>query len=232
MLAVAEVQVAELAVQVGGLEATIGILARAVEILKAAPGMMVRQPLLKAGSPLAACDYHAVAAPYKDLFTDAAVTGRGAAGRPITKQAFILALEEKLAQLVKLAPVQAVLPLVTQAWSMFAVDATYAAEIASEAVRLLRSRHEQSLRKFLQQASHQAVSACEARAGDFTCPARTPCGTGACRFAPRRLAHITVVSAKGPSRRPGNHDRPKGTFNVLDALPQLVAAEPFQVAGA
>ena len=58
---------------------------------------MVRQPLARHGHPLASCDYHAVAAPYSGQAAAAlslASWGRGASGMPVTKTAFMLALEE------------------------------------------------------------------------------------------------------------------------------------------
>ena len=46
---------------VGGVEVTVDEIATAIETLVVSNGIMVRQPLAKVGSPLAACDYHAVA---------------------------------------------------------------------------------------------------------------------------------------------------------------------------
>lgn len=40
----------------------------ALTVLREAPGVMIRQPLSRAGNPLAAMDYHAVARGERELF--------------------------------------------------------------------------------------------------------------------------------------------------------------------
>lgn len=43
---------------------------QAVSVLRDASGVMIRQPLLQAGNPLAAMDYHAIAAAERQLFPE------------------------------------------------------------------------------------------------------------------------------------------------------------------
>lgn len=107
---------------------------------------MVRQPLARAGNPLAFCDYHAVAAPYLDSVQDqlAGTWGRGAAGRPSTKLAFMLALESYIpAAAEEEIRAQARQPLrrwVDDALSAFRDDFSYCAAMASAAQDVLRRR--------------------------------------------------------------------------------------------
>jgi hypothetical protein len=48
-------------IEIGGVSVAPEVAIEALETLKAAPGIMVRQPLAKAGNPLAKCDYHGFA---------------------------------------------------------------------------------------------------------------------------------------------------------------------------
>jgi hypothetical protein len=69
----------------GGLYASKKDIQEAIKTLKASKGIMVKQPLEKAGSPLAAMDYHAIAEPHKSKY-------EGDADK--TKHALLDALEE------------------------------------------------------------------------------------------------------------------------------------------
>ena len=106
---------------------------------------MVRQPLQRAGHPLADCDYHAIAAPYKSVIVlPDRQYGRGAAGRPSTKTAFMLALETYAVQTRQHEEhEQARRPLreaMNVALAAFAEDFTYFASMAQDASALLRRR--------------------------------------------------------------------------------------------
>jgi hypothetical protein len=120
---------------VGGVACTASGTAMGLSVLLAAPGLMIRQPLARAGSPLAGCDYHAVAAPYKARFLTA-VSGeplrRGAAGRHIAKQAFCMALADQLAGIAS-DPWAVWESLAARAWQAFAADPGYATAIAAAA---------------------------------------------------------------------------------------------------
>lgn len=117
----------------------------AARILRSSAGMMVRQPLARAGHELAFCDYHAIAAPYlRAVSLPAHGWGRGAAGRPATKEAFLLALEayaeaarEHERREARTAPLK---PAVAAAMAAFGTDFAYAAAMAAAASQLLARR--------------------------------------------------------------------------------------------
>ena len=68
---------------IGGVYASVGVISDAHHILEDSPGLMVRQPLSRYRNPLAVCDYHVEAAPYRDLYySSLSFTGKGAAGGP------------------------------------------------------------------------------------------------------------------------------------------------------
>jgi len=105
--------------------------------------MMVRQPLARAGHPLASCDYHAIAAPYKSVIVmPDRHYGRGAAGRPSTKLAFMFALETYAAQAREREEAEAtrrqLLEWRDAALAAFLEDPSYAAAMASAASAVLR----------------------------------------------------------------------------------------------
>jgi hypothetical protein len=210
----------------GGVEVTPGDIEAALRVLRSAPGLMIRQPLARAGSPLASCLYHDVAAPWRGRFSSSAPSGRGAAGRPVAKEAFCFALERALESV---SPAVALAQLLDDALAAFAVDHTYAAAMARSAVGFAAKRHSAALRTQLRQAAHQAVSECEARRGEFACENRTPCGTGACKFAQGDLALITVESLNGRQERPANSVLAGRPFSSDDALASLEALRPFTV---
>lgn len=125
--------------EVGGVPCVVGDVAGALDCLAAAPGIMVRQPLARHGSPLADCDYHREAAPYRDYFAASLDrAGRGAAGRHITKLAFCYALELVVVAARATTPIAAFAGLTQRAWAAFASDSGYAEEMAKAAVALLR----------------------------------------------------------------------------------------------
>jgi hypothetical protein len=74
-------------VDVGGVAFSAEDVRTAIDILTSAGGVMVKQPLARAGNPLAAVDYHEVAAGQRKLDGDP---------RAHTKIAFIRALARSL----------------------------------------------------------------------------------------------------------------------------------------
>lgn len=213
-------------VTVGGVQVTTTQTGLALDILKSSKGMMVRQPLQRAGNPLALCDYHAAAAPYRDRVA-LPMQGRGAAGRHLTKSAFILALEDVIASAAAGEPFSA---LLADTATAFALDASYSVSIARAAVGILEARHKTELRQRLMSASQAAVRQCDSAAGQFTCSLATACGTGACRFAAAGLGFIGTPASEGRATRPLNHRG--GTFDPASALSELAEEFPLDLAAA
>ena len=217
---------------IGGVAATLAQVDQAAEALEAWPSTTVRPVLAPLGNPLAACDYHAAGAPYRHLFTSRP-GHRGAAGAPVTRLAFIAALRAEGAR-ARGNPAALFAGIVTAALAAFGSDESYAAEIARAAVAQSRARHHAAVRARLRQAVHRAVSACDARQGQFTCTVAQDgtgyCGTGACVFASGELA--TVRAAPGPGRLtwPVNSSAAGTSFDPSAALGALLAARPFAVA--
>lgn len=187
---------------------------------------MVRQPLTRSGSPLAACDYHAAARPWLDL--EAPSGGRGAAGRPRTKEAFCTALQDALEHGRRAQMDEYCVPQVAAALDAFGRDHSYATAMAQAAVALLHRRHTAALRRELRASAAIAVTACSAPPG---CNVITPCGTGRCVFASGVLREIVTPSSRGRMRRPRGFAGTAG-FSPDDALPELERLVPFSVAGA
>jgi hypothetical protein len=220
----------------------------ALDVLRESPGMMVRQPLQRAGNPLAACDYHAAAAPYRSRPQDVPAAGRGAAGRHLTKPAFVLAVEtalaldrqadERKAELER--AVAALQPPVSRedvdaAMAAFAVDCSYVTSMANNAVAVLRKRYAAGRRVALRAASQAAVALCSSRPGAFRCAAVAPCGTGDCRLARGVLAGLDVPAARearGPAlARPGNHVAAGDRFAPDVMLDSLLERQPWSAGG-
>ena len=76
-------------VAVGGVETDTATIKSAIDVLTASSGIMVKQPLARAGNPLADCDYHAVANEQRQI--DATPGAQ-------TKPTFIRALERLAAE--------------------------------------------------------------------------------------------------------------------------------------
>jgi hypothetical protein len=116
----------EKAVFIGGVTVTVAQAVRAAAVLDASRTSAIAPVLGKLGHPLAACDYFAAAAPYLPAQRLRAKTGRaGAAGRHVTKNAFIEAIAAAVAG-AREADVAAVL-------RRFASDERYAAAMAASA---------------------------------------------------------------------------------------------------
>lgn len=225
---------------VGGQPVTCAQAADALAALEAASGTMVRQVLTAAGSPLAACDYHAAAGPYlaRCLAAAACGHGRGAAGRPVTKMAFMAALRDALDGALAAEPARHFAADLARARAAFSADSGYAAAMAKAAVAVAAREHAAVLRTRVNSAVSRALSACGARSGQFTCAAVAACGTGDCRFAGPGLDSgsvpgMAVPAGAGRLPRPANHcsASPAGGsgFSPAAALAALEAAVPFAV---
>jgi hypothetical protein len=117
-------------VTIGGIVTTALEVARALQVLTASAGMMVAQPLRKANSPLAACDYHAAARPWKAASAASDPHhGRGAAGRHITKVAFMACLSAALKAAQRLSRLSGFRDLVAEAIRAFGTDVSFAESI-------------------------------------------------------------------------------------------------------
>ena len=225
-------------VTVGGVTATYAQAAAALAALSRSGGVMVAQVLRAARSPLADCDYHGASQQFLGRPSPGSPspggssTGRGAAGRPVTRQAFMAALAAALDAARAAEPALHFAAEIGAARRAFAADAGYAAAMARAAVDVAGREHLSSLRLLLAQGSHRAVSACEARRGQFTCTETAACGTGGCRFASGALSQLTVPAGPGRMPRPGNHAslpaRTRG-FGLGPALAALEAAVPHVV---
>jgi hypothetical protein len=220
---------------IGGVRVTYAQAAAAVAALAQAGGIMVRQVLDAAGSPLAGCDYLAAGKMYRELAEAELAAedhhrGRGAAGLPVAKRAFMAALAHAMAACEAAEPARHFAAELAAAREAFSADAGYAASMARAAVALKERDHASSLRQQLAAAVHAALSACAARGGEFACAALSACGTGDCRLAPGALKDLTVPAPPGRVPRPANHVRAGTGFGTAAALRALEAAVPFTAA--
>jgi hypothetical protein len=203
-------------VVVGGVEAAFAEADRAAGILAVSRTSAIMPVLRAAGSPFASCDYFAAAAPYVEWAKYAPRTGRvGAAGRHVTKVAFIFAIQGVLERARR--------EEVTAALAAFAADERYAVAMAREAVGVRERARAAGVRAAARAAAVRAVSACGDRAGEFTCAERSACGSGGCRFA--SPAYRVAAAPAGPGRftRPPNHVRAGSSFSESASAAQVLA---------
>jgi len=217
-------------VRIGGITVTYAEAAAARAALAKAGGIMVRQVLKAAGSPLAVCDYHAAAVRFRGQFLAVPAAGRGAAGRPVARQAFIKAIEEALRQAETAEPARHFAAELDACRAAFGSDAGYAAAMAGVAVQARQAEHAARLRAMVTAAAREAVSACAARSGEFSCAASAACGPGDCRLASGAMAQLRVPAGPGRLPRPGNHVQAGRGFGTGPALAALEKAVPFTVA--
>lgn len=208
-------------VRIGGTACTFAEAVRAAEILAVSRTSAIAPVLGAAGSPLAGCDYFAAAGPYLDRARAVPKTGRrGAAGRHVTKHAFLAAIcaeleEARAAELSSWA-------------TALATDERYAAAIARDAVVLRQRAHAAGIRSSVRAAVSRAVAACNARRGEFTCSEATACGTGTCRFAQLAYAGLDVPAGPGRLIRPHNHAEAGAGFSEASAAAQLAEEVPWR----
>jgi hypothetical protein len=206
---------------VGGVTAAYSDALAAAEILSVSRTSAIAPVLRAARNPFGWCDYFAAAAPFIDAARLAPKTGRvGAAGRHVTKNAFI----EAVALALAVAREQEL----TAGTEAFGTDERYAVAIARDAVSTRERAYAAGVRSSVRSAVTRAVSACGAAAGQFTCGARTACGTGACRFTAPPYRNVTAPAAGGKYTRPANHTHAGEGFTETGAVAELTAAGSYQ----
>jgi hypothetical protein len=204
-------------VTVGGTRVTFAEALRGAEILRDSRTSAIAPVLRAAGSPLASCDYFAAAAPYLAAARLAPKTGRaGAAGRHVTKNAFI----ESVVMACLLAREQEM----ADALAAFGSDERYAVAIARAATEARERAYAAGVRSAVRSAVTRAVAACGAVAGQFSCSARTACGTGGCRFSSPAYRPVTApADAPGRFTRPVNHVQGGQPFTEAGAVAEVSA---------
>jgi hypothetical protein len=204
---------------VGGVTVSYAQAVDAGEILAASRTSAIAPVLRAAGHPLAIADYFGFAAPYLAQAKKAPLTGRsGAAGRHVTKNAFLAHLD---AVLTEAGDRELAVTL-----AAFRTDERYAAEIARAAVELRRKAHSAGLRSAIRAAAAGALAQCAAAAGTFTCGESSACGTGSCRFAPAAYAGLDVPATGGRLARPANHEQAGRGFSEQAAVAEAVSRIP------
>jgi hypothetical protein len=199
---------------VGGVAASYAEAVRAAAVLAVSRTSAIAPVLRTAASPFALCDYFGAAAPYMEQARRAPKTGRaGAAGRHVTKTAFLRAISEAL-QGAREAETLA-------AMAAFAADERYATAMARDAVELRERARTAGVRSSLRAAVGRAVAACAAQRGLFECDSDTACGTGACQFTAPPYRGVTAVAGPGRFTRPANHVHAGQTFTEASAASQL-----------
>jgi hypothetical protein len=208
-------------VMVGGITVAYSEALRAVEILAGSRTSAIAPVLRAAGNGLAGCDYFGAAAPYLEAARALPKTGRaGAAGRHVTKVAFTEAVTRQLAR-AREAELRG-------AMAAFRSDERYAVAIASEAVSLREHAYASGVRSSVRASVARAVAACGALEGQFTCNARTACGTGGCRFASPEAQPVTAAAGPGRFTRPPNHVHAGQGFGEAAATAELQSAGSYR----
>ena len=206
---------------IGGVSLTYAQALEAAEILAASRTSAIAPVLRAAGNPLASCDYLGAAKPYQAAARLAPKTGRvGAAGRHVTKTAFLCAVAAGLA-----AAREAEL---RTAMAAFRSDERYAVMMASEAVSLRERSYAAGVRSSVRAAVSRAVALCGLRSGQFTCSSETACGTGACRFTSPAYRLVTAPAAPGRFTRPANHVHAGAAFSEADAAAEVTEAGGYR----
>jgi hypothetical protein len=224
----APVDASEVSLSVGGVLTSIGVVSEAYEILRESSGLMVRQPLTYYHNPLALCDYHSEAAPYREQYYArlSHLGHRGASAPPTTKLAFMHALRIRSDCAMKSAPLVRVMPFVAEAYEVMSQDFRYITAMSQMAVSVLARPHQLRLRSELRQVQSDAMAECEGHT--FTCDSKSACGTGSCKFASGIYAEITSIAKSGKTPRPANHVS-GGAFSSDTALAELEILVPFRM---
>lgn len=210
-------------VAVGGVTVTCGQARAALLTLAGSRTSAIAPVLRAAGSPLASCDYFAVARPYLALARAMPKTGRaGAAGRHVTKVAFALAVDAALGRVLAVR--------VDAAMACIRADERYAAQIAADAVEVHRREHATSVKARVEGEVAAAVTACAATGA--ACALAVACGTGSCRFASPWLAAYDAPASPGRFRRPGGHHSPghgnPAGFSPAPVIAAVLADLPYR----
>lgn len=204
-------------VTVGGVTVTYGDALQAAGILALSRTSAIEPVLRAARNPLARCNYFGAAAPYLAAARLAPKTGRiGAAGRHVTKDAFLHAVAFALAVARE--------EELGTALGAFGTDERYAVAMARDAVAAREHAYLSGVRSSVHGAVVRAVTACNAAAGLFACSAVTACGTGACRFSSPGYRLVTAPVTAGRIIRPANHVNAGCGFTDAGAAAQVAAA--------
>jgi hypothetical protein len=222
------VDASEVFLRVGGLLVSASTVTEAHEILDEAPGLMVRQPLARYENPLAFCNYHVEAAPYREqYYLKLSHHGqRGASAPPTTKFAFMHALLVRMQTAMRNAPLVRAMPLVAEAYTAMSQDFSYVAAMSQMAVTYLGKQHAWRLRSELRLAQSEAMIECSGHV--FVCDSQSACGTGTCKFAQGVYAKIDSIAQPGKTPRPANHAE-GGAFSSDASLTELERLRPFRV---
>jgi hypothetical protein len=209
-------------VKLGGMVVPFAEAARTAAVLAASRTSAIAPVLRSNRSGLDGCDFFAAADPHMAAARALPLTGRsGAAGRHVTKIAFLAAIEEELGAAAR--------EELGTALAALAGDERYAAAIAREAVTLRERAHAAGIRSTVRLAVSRAVSACASAAGLFSCQLAIACGTGACRFAQGPYRVITAPAGPGRLTRPPNHVHAGQGFSEASAAAELAAAWPWRL---
>jgi hypothetical protein len=146
-------------VVIGGVPVTCAQAASAADALARAGGAAVRQVLAAAGSPLAGCDYRAASAPFTLAGGPPGQYGRGAAGRPVIKTAFIRAIRLELAAAEAAEPARLFAAELEGARAAFRGDSGYAAAMATAALAVREKDRAAAARPVAVSAADYAASA-------------------------------------------------------------------------
>jgi hypothetical protein len=204
-------------VTVGGSTVSYADAEAAIGILAVSRTSAIMPVLRAAGNPLAACDYFGASAPYTEWARYAPRTGRaGAAGRHVTKVAFLFALQHVLETAAEAE--------LADAMAAFARDERYAVAIAREAVAVRERARAAGVRASVRTAVTRALAACGEHAGEFTCSEATACGTGVCRFASPAYRGAVAIAGPGKFTRPANHTRAGSSFTETAQAAESLAA--------
>jgi hypothetical protein len=209
-------------VLIGGVSVTYQEAETARDILRNSRTSAIAPVLSAAQHPLASCDYFGAAEPYLAKARQEQKTGRsGAAGRHVTKNAFLDAIEQALSVAER--------EEVEVALRAFSEDERYAAAMAREAVAIRERAHAAAKRSQVKAAMDGAVAQCREN-GPVQCTLASACGTGACPFAPAVLAGISVAAdGSGRNVRPPAHVLAGSVFSGGEVVAALLVADPYRV---
>jgi hypothetical protein len=151
------VDASEVCLQVGGIFISVSVVHEAYEILSEAAGLMVRQPLAHYKNPLARCDYHAEAAPYRtQVYLSLVHQGhRGASAPPTTKYAFMRALNVRSEAALRDAPLVRAMPFVAEAYRAMASDYGYVTAMLTAATKIMAKQEQWKARAELRRTQQE-----------------------------------------------------------------------------
>lgn len=104
---------------------------------------------------------------------------------------------------------------VAEAIDAFATDPSYCIALMKSANSTANKRLTFEIRNDLEKAEAEAHKQCEA-VEQFFCRAKSPCGTGDCKFAQGEMALAKVKDSRGLSFRPQLHST--GSYSLEDVV--------------